>query len=337
MRVKLSISILAGCAALVWPSLALPCTRTTGAIEVGSQFQVSVTDRGHPVSGLRVVLSPAVFPEDDKDAGKIYSTTDSEGIAQFSNLSPGSLYVTAQYDGGEFPISAVDISPSSHLGTTVAMTWPSRLPMMVRSARGVLRSRGFYPSLDQNPFSLDLIEGFSGHVVDTTTTDNKGRFTFKSGVPPGIYFVNLVPLEGVHPYDKEISGAIPIEIAAAATRDGLDLDVGSTGCGLYYMERTVEPEVTVNKICGDIADHAGRIVEGAQFWLLQRGDDGIALKQALSDPRGDFTVNEEEEGTYQLIVRPGMFESSMMRVVHLIAPSSAVDCKQPIHIRLGQQ
>jgi len=145
MRMKPSISILAGCVALVWPCLALPCTMTTGAIEVGSQFQVSVTDRGRPVSGLRVVLSPAVFPPDNKDAGKIYSTTDSAGIAQFADLSPGSLYVSAQYDGGESPDLVIDISPSSHSGTTVDMTWPSRTPMMVRSASGVLRSHGFYP------------------------------------------------------------------------------------------------------------------------------------------------------------------------------------------------
>jgi len=194
------------------------------------------------------------------------------------------------------------------------------------------------PTLDQNPFSLELIEGFSGRVVDTTTTDNKGRFSFKADVPPGIYFVNLAPLEGVHPYDKEISGTIPIEIASAATRDGLDLDLGSTGCGLYYTERAVEPEVTVNKICGDVVDHAGRIVERAQFWLLQGGDNGTAVKQALSDPRGEFTVNEEHEGTYQLIVRPReSVRSIIISLVHLVAPNSSDECENPIHIRLGSQ
>lgn len=335
MRMKPSLTILAECVALFLPCVARPCARSLALpIEVGNQFQVSVADRGRPVSGLRVVLSPAVFPPDNKDAGKIYSTTDSAGIAQFSDLSPGSLYVTAQYDGDEFPSLAVDISPSGHAGTTVEMTWPSRTPFLVRSASGILRNQGFYPSLDQNPISLELIEGLSGRVIDTTTADNKGRFSFKPVVPKGIYFIHLVPLEGSHPYDKDMNGTIPIEIATAAIQFGLDLDLGWTDCGLYYTERAVEPEVTVKKICGDVVDREGSMVEGAQFWLLQGGDNGTFVKQALSDPSGHFTVNEDREGTYQLIVGLRWWASSVMRVVHLVAPSSADDCKEPIHIRL---
>lgn len=334
MRMKSSISLLAGCVALVWPFPALPCTIVVSPIEVGSQFQVSVTDRGRPVRGLRVVLSPAVFPQDDKDAGKIYSTTNSEGIAQFSDLSPGSLYVSAQYDGGESFGVVIDISPSSHLGTTVAMTWPSRSPMMVRSASGIIRNPGFYPSLDQNPFSLGLIEGFSGRVLDTTTSDRKGRFSFTGDFPPGIYYIRLNP-SGIRAWDGEqIQGTIPIEVNSAEGQDTLDLDLGWTSCGLSYARKVSEPGLKVNKICGDINDTEGAVVSKAQVFLLAESDEAEVIEQTKSGRMGEFALEERNEGMYQLIVKSPGFRPSL-RAIRLEAANSPGVCQQPIHVILG--
>ncbi len=334
MRMKLSILIIAGCVASVWPCVAIACTMTVSPIEVGTQFQVSVTDRGRPVSGLRVVLSPAVFPPDNPDAGKIYSTTDSEGIAHFSDLSPGSLYVSAQYDGGESLGLVIDISPGTHIGATVQMSWPSRTPIVVRTASGILRTNSFYPSRDQNSFSLELIEGISGHVVDAATSDSKGRFSFKVDVPPGIYFLRVDP-SGIRASDGEqIEGAIPIELRADADHDSLDLELGWTSCGLTYAQRESEPDLKVDKICGDIADPEGGAIGRAQIFLMDAEDNSKILDQVASDPNGKFAFEEENNRSYEMIIKSPGFRTSV-RVVHLIRGSPSAACAKPIHVRLG--
>lgn len=323
MQKATRILILSCWGALFSPFVVNACVIFHKTVEVGRQFRVRVMDRGRPVSGLLVSFGSG--------GGTIDEVTDADGYAQFEGLFPGSFFVTTQYGGDDSTDRVnVHVSDSAPADAVVQMAWPGRTPLTVRSASGTMRGPNFYPSLTQGRFSVSLLEGRSARVIETTESDTKGRFSFTTKVPPGIYYVRLNSSD-----PDQIHGAIPIEISAEAADDGLDVDLGWTDCGLVYAQNVKEPDLKISKICGDIADVGGGVVAKAQVLLFSDNNDAKLLSQTHSDSSGQFAFKELREGTYQLIVASLGFLPSL-RTVHL-EPSNSEGCPQPIHIRQRPQ
>jgi hypothetical protein len=192
----------------------------------------------------------------------------------------------------------------------------------------------YYSSPTQSPLSLRLFEGFSGRVIETVQSDAAGKFRFPVDVPSGIYYIELRSSVVSGTYDEEHVGTFPIEIDAAAAQDGIDIDFGWSDCGLHYQPKVIMPDLTVNKICGDITDTGGRFAERVQLLLLAEGGQTKFLEQALSGPNGEFALKEQREGTYQLILRPRGMGLPILREIHLVSPSFVEGCQQPVHLKI---
>jgi hypothetical protein len=167
----------------------------------------------------------------------------------------------------------------------------------------------------------------------TATTDSQGRFHFADTVPPGIYFLRL-SLSGLR--SQFGGGMIPIEVSDTAKQSGLDLDLGWSSCGLSYSEQRQYPEMTVGKLCGDIADTVGGAVSKAQIFLLQDGEEAKIVDQTQSGANGQFNLQEQHEGVYQLLVKSPGF-SPFLRTTHVVPAGEADGCRRPMRIRLGVQ
>ncbi|MFZ0978036.1 MAG: carboxypeptidase-like regulatory domain-containing protein [Candidatus Acidiferrales bacterium] len=291
-----------------------------------------MTDRGRPVKGLRLVLGPDESHTLQR-IGTIYALTDADGYARFSNLTPGSFLLTSDHDGGVADGTIIEVSPGGPPDVTVTLGWPSHAPLSVRSVRGTLRGPDYYPRQAQTQLSLSLLDGVSARVIATTLTDGKGDFNFANEVPSGLYFLRLNPSDLLARDGEQIQGMMAIEVDRKANQDVLDLDVGWTTCGLAYEQRERYPELKVSTICGDVADVVGAAVSNAQVMLLATGEDGEILEQTRSGARGQFALQEQHEGAYQLLVESLGF-LPFLRVIHIEAAAPSQGCQQPIHIRL---
>ena len=164
MRNKLGGLCVASCLALILPCSIQACVIVPEVVDVGSQFRVSVTDRGRPVKGLRLILSTASSP--NSPSKTVMDTfTDANGYARFSNLNPGSLWLSADHDVGIGDAVIVDVSPSGPSGVTVPLRWPSRAPLVVRSVSGVLRTSDYYPNHTQGLLSLSLFDQREANLI----------------------------------------------------------------------------------------------------------------------------------------------------------------------------
>jgi len=335
MKNRRAISIVVGWAMLVVllsAGIARACSVFPGTVEVGSKFQVKVTDRGHPVKGLRMVLSTeSSTGEEHKVVTE--SFTDADGIAHFSNLSAGSFWLSADHDGGVGDAVVVNVSPKGPANKTFSIGWPSAAPVIVRSAAGIVRGPDYYSNPVQAFISISLLEGISGSEIEKTQSDSKGRFSFNSDLQPGIYFMRINP-SGLRGWSGEqIEGMIVIEVAREAKENSLNLDLGWSSCGLSYSQREILPELKRDKICGAITDSEGTVVAKAQVMLLAGGEDAEILEQSQSGPNGQFALQEHPDGNYQLLIKSPGF-SPYLRLIHLQNAGTSAGCQQPLHVKL---
>jgi Carboxypeptidase regulatory-like domain len=325
-------SIAATCAILIaflHPGIAAGCTIVYPTVHVGRAFGVKVTDRGRPVAALRLVLRP--FPSgspDSGDRGVSYSLTDAEGYARFTDLAPGSYFLSPEHDGEMGDGSFVDVTPNGAIDLTVRLRWPEATPLLVRSLSGTLRTPDYYPQQAQAQFSISLLESLSGRVIEKTHSDSKGRFTFNDPVKPGLYFLELSDLSGTR-----TEGTITVEVNHDAQEAGLDIDLGWTSCGLHYGQRRNYPEMREKNLCGNVADVLGAVIPDAKVWLLSNGDDAQILERTQTDGTGQFALHEQRDGTYQLLVKRAGFQP-FIRVVLLETAERSSSCRQPISVRL---
>jgi hypothetical protein len=308
------------------------CTIVPDTIEVGSKFQVRVTDRGRAVKGLRLVLS-TVSSTGAQPKVVIDSFTNVEGYAQFLNLNSGSFWLSPDHDGGDADAILVYVSTSGPEDKTLFLGWPSRAPLTVRSASGILRGPDYYPNQVQAPISVSLLEGISGREIETTKTDSKGRFNFTNEIPSGIYFLRL-NRSGLRGWSGEqMEGLIAIEVTGEAKWNALDLDLGWSSCGLSYAQREIDSELKLDKICGAIADSEGAVVSNAQVMLLANDENAKIFEQTKSETNGQFALREQPDGTYQLLVKSPGFRP-FLRVIHFQSAGQSETCQQPISVRL---
>jgi len=335
MRHRRTFSVCIGwviLAVLVSAGIARACSVFPGTVEVGSKFQVKVADRGHPVKGLRMVLSTESTTGEGQKV-LTDSITDADGIANFSNLSAGSFWLSADHDGGVGDAVVVNVSPKGPANKTFSISWPTAAPVTVRSASGIVRGPDYYSSQVQAQISISLLEGISGREIEKTQSDSKGRFSFNSNLQPGIYFmrINSSGLRGWS--GEQIEGMIVIEVAREAKANALDLDLGWSSCGLEYSQRVILPELKLAQICGAIKDTEGAVVAKAQVMLLAGGEDVEILEQTQSGPNGEFVIPKHPDGNYQLLIKSAGF-SPYLRLIHVQNAGTSGKCQQPIPVKL---
>jgi Carboxypeptidase regulatory-like domain len=336
MQNRRAISIGAGwviVAVFLSAGIACACSIFPGTVEVGSKFQVKVVDRGHPVKGLRMVLST------DSSTGEEHkvvteSFADADGIAHFSNLSAGSYWLAADHDGGVGDAVVVNVSPKGPVNKTFSIVWPSAAPVTVRSAAGIVRGPDYYSNPVQAQLSISLLEGIPGREIEKTQSDSKGRFSFNSDLPPGIYFMRINPSDLRGWSGEQIEGMIVIEVAREAKENALNLDLGWSSCGLEYSQRVILPELKRDKICGAITDSEGAVVAKAQVILLAGDEEAEILEQTQSGPNGEFVIPKHPDGNYQLLIKSAGF-SPYLRLIHLQNAGTSGSCPQPIPVKLG--
>ena len=314
------------------PCMAHACSVFYRTVQVGPNFRVRVTDRGRPVKGLRLIVG--VDPKSTRQHPRnTYALTDSDGYVRFSNHSAGSFLIATDKDYLLADAAVVEVSPGGPPDVTVSMRWPWMEPIVVRSVSGTMRGPDFYPSEQQVPLSLSLLESISSRVIAKTTSDSRGRFKFAEHVPPGVYFLRL-NRSGLRGWSGEqMEGLIGIEVSEAAKEDSPDLDIGWSSCGLNYGQRETSEVLTLAKICGEITDPNGMDVSKAKVLLMARNEEGKLQEQIESDANGQFAFSERLEGDYRLLINfPGF--KPILRPIRVEPGALADGCEKPIQVQL---
>jgi hypothetical protein len=259
-------------------------------ISVGSDFKVKVSGYDGPVKGLLLNLSG---PQ-----GRIQSVgTDDHGIAEFSNIPPGTLYLGADHDNG-YDLH-LDVKSNGPTKVTVPMRWPSIEPIHIGFLSGTMRAPDAIPGqLEQSILSLDLLDGISGRILSGISTTARGEFDFGK-LAPGLYFIRLKPYSAFH---EEIGGLISVAVdpSAPARADKLDLNLTWTSCGLMYtdLRQCSQPDLHVSKLEGRVSDSMGHAVRTAEIVLLDAAQNQVALMS--TDSNGNFSFPDPLVGTFEL-------------------------------------
>jgi hypothetical protein len=296
--------------------LATGCTIVYPAVDVGPSFRVKVTDQGRPVQGLRIQLG-----------GSDSATTDADGVARFSGVSPGNYLLTAHDDAGIPDAVTAVVKQSGPTGVTVPLRWPNGRVVAVRSASGTLRGPDYLPAR----LSLSLLEAVTGRVLADGQSDGSGRFSF-AGVRPGLYFLRVN--SGSSGDWKTLSGLIPLDIRPDAGTPSVDLDLGMTSCGLSFVDAREcrQPEIILNRLCGHVADSTGGVIGDASVFLFDNGDQPKMIESTRSDRSGGFLLQTPADGTYQLVViEPGF--SPLNRVVQILGGTSE-GCPHALRVKM---
>jgi len=278
-----------------WDSSA--CSLSFFPISIGSNFKVKVSGYDGPVKGLLLNLN--------NPQGRAQSAvTDDHGIAEFSNVPQGTLYLGADHDNGYG--AELDVKSNGPANVTVPMRWPSIEPIHVRSLSGTMRAPDAIPGqLEQSILSLDLLDGISGRILSGISTAARGEFDFGKLVP-GIYFIRLKPYSAFH---QEIGGLISVAVdpSAPARADKLDLSLTWTSCGLMYtdLRQCPQPDLHVKKLEGHASDSMGRAVRSAEIVLLDAAQNQLA--HVSTDANGNFSFPDPLVGTFELRIDGGGF------------------------------
>jgi hypothetical protein len=242
--------------------------------------------------------------------------------------------MTTDEDDALADAAVVKVSAGGPPDVTVSMRWPSVDPIAVLSVSGTMRGLDFFPSEQQVPLSLSLLESVSSRVIAETNSDSKGRFKFGEDVPPGVYFLRL-NLSGLRSgwSGEQMQGMIAIEVSSAAKQSALNLDLGWSSCGLSYAQQVTYPELELTAVCGDIADVMGADVPNAEVLLVANGEGGEIIEETRSGAKGGFALQKKHEGSYQLLIKyPGF--RPYLRPVRIDATGSPDGCPNPVKVQL---
>jgi len=282
------------------------CTIVYAPTEVGPSFRVKVTNsRGRPVEGVRIQLDKLLS-----------ATTDADGIASFAGVRPGDHLLLPSESAEILNGVAVAVKDSSPSDVIVPLRWPNANVVPVRNVAGILRD----PNHSPVQASLSLVDARSGRVLSTARSDNRGRFGFDA-VPPGLYLIRLDSSTFHNWAGHEVHGSIAIEVRADANAAELNLDLGWTSCGLFYTDASqcAQPELSVDELCGSVADTSGAAIPDAEVHLLEKGDQPKVVEGV--DASGGFHLRSPGSGTYELIITAPGF-SPLHAVVHYRAGTS---------------
>ena len=328
------ISIAVTCAVLVaflCPVIVTGCSIVYPEVRVWKTFRVRVMDHDHPVSTLRLVLSPKHPDSNSLGLGVRYSVTDAKGYARFADLAPGSYFLAPEHHTEIGDGAFVDVTPNGVVGLMVQLQWPNATPISVESMSGTLRLPYYYPEETQEQLSLSLTQGASDRVIETAQTDSRGRFAFNDPLKPGLYFLQLRDLSG-----KVGLGTIAFNVKHDAEQDAVDLDLAWTSCGLTYAQPRRYQQISANRLCGSVSDVLGSAIPDASVWLLSSDEERSQVRERTqTNSSGNFAFKEQHEGTYRLLVKRSGFQP-YIRAVHLDEGAERSDrCSQPIDVQMA--
>jgi hypothetical protein len=285
-------------ACLAMSSASWACSLAFSPISVGSSFKVKVSSYEGPVKGLLLNLSGPQGPAQS-------AVTGGNGIAEFHNVPPGTLYLGADHNNG-YGLQ-LDVKWNGPANVVVPMRWPSIEPIHVRSLSGTMRAPDAIPGqLEQSVLSLELLEGVSGRILSSINTTGRGEFDFGK-LAPALYFIHLRPYSAFH--EQQVGGLISVAVdpSAPARADKLDLSLSWTSCGLMYTDllQCHQPDLHVKKLEGHASDSMGRGLRRAEIVLLDPAQNQVA--HVSTDPDGNFFFPGPLVGTFELRIEGGGF------------------------------
>lgn len=283
------------------------------SVQSGPTFRVSVKGGGRPIKGIKVQISS------NEDAGnKLVASTDESGFALFRNVRAGSYHLRASdHDAGIPDGTNLVVTLDGPAAVTIPLRWPSIPPIRVRSLKGTIHAPNHLPGGTQPRLALDLLEGVSGRTLKSLETTENGEFSFE-GAAPGLYFLNL-----------RRSDLIAVAVDNAAPSDHLELDVGWSSCGLWYVDRRMCPQsdLRIEKLSGQVTDASGAAISDARILLFDSA--GALVDELRSDGAGKFSSQRPLDGGYEFVVTRAGFTPSrttvyLERRVNSEVPSSLV-------------
>ena len=199
----------------------------------GPNFDLKVSFRDQPVSGMKLVLTDKTVQPDPVVVAT--ADTDRSGVAHFLAVRPG-FYEAHVEEGLLAPVAEIEVEAGRSGEGQVAIEWPWA-PSITRKVRGQLYS--WQKDSPQNPgrfrpFAnavLQLFDLRSGKMVASTHTDVDGDYEFPNA-SDGLYVVRISQAKGLSrtAYDKAV------EVASRASRDSLVRLGVDFVCGLALIE-----------------------------------------------------------------------------------------------------
>jgi len=227
---------------------AFACTRLATVMAVPRSFSVHLSNELGPVVGLKVKVVRLKWEEFNKlstaqvrylsDTTRFEqvvgeSPTDERGIAHFSLDKTASF--TLMVDSPADQLGWIELRVSDQPESSpVEVKWPSNLILKTTRLHGKITD-GLFSSrsapLRGHGLMLHTLIGY--RAVAATVTDEDGAFDFNT-VPPGFYFLQILPTSAKadDPYEPE--GNIVVYVAAESPRDVLKISTVYTSCGLSY-------------------------------------------------------------------------------------------------------
>jgi hypothetical protein len=327
MKRYLSFAFLALIPALgVGPCVVHACARVMMIKDVGTQFQVTATDRGEPAVGVEYVLRRG---DDQCRGGEVLAkaTTDRGGKAEFGPVSAGpATLCTVDLQGHEWSEWSVNVRAifSSHTNIeTQAAGWN---PIPVRAAAGVIRVANYSPSPEgQGELMVTLADIATHKSLYQTTANMKGEFSFSGTIPGGRYYLTFV--------NKVVGGELYVEVRPDSRYASLNVDAEINDCGTSAMQREPEEPAKVTIACGQVFDSTKQAGSGQPVMLF---DEGMSLvERVVTDKDGKFQFSPQNAGHY-LVYAPRIPDLPARREieVQLAGGNASTACIAPLRLNL---
>jgi hypothetical protein len=166
--------------------------------------------------------------------------------------------------------------------------------------------------------------GASGLKLRSLLTNEHGHFDF-GDVEPGLYFLSLAL--------PQTTARIAVTVDRGAPSDHLDIDIGWTSCGVWFVDRSkcARSDLRIAQLSGEIVDTSGGAIPHAAILLSGSGETVVERVQA--DAAGRFASLHSLPGTYELTVSSPGF-TSLHATVH-IDPGGNSPSPSSLTVRLG--
>jgi hypothetical protein len=166
--------------------------------------------------------------------------------------------------------------------------------------------------------------GASGQKLKSLLTNDHGHFDF-GDVAPGLYFLSLALPQN--------TARIAVAVDRGAPSDHLDIDIGWTSCGVWFVDRSkcARSEFRIAQLSGEIIDASGGGIPHAAILLSGSGETVVERVQA--DAAGRFSSLHSLPGAYELTVSSPGF-TPLHATVH-IDPGGNSPSPSSLTVRLG--
>jgi hypothetical protein len=216
------------------------CSRSFPRYVVKSDFVVSVTNDGKPLSGIEVEITKELRTPNFHHETAVLSRTNDQGEVAVHQLPNGNYFIVTRHadiEGEDAAELEVKDSPESRPG--LVLRWPGRGVYKLKQVGGTLAAE-----LDSNhPFERSrpltgavvlLVDALSNQQIGATSTDQHGDFSFAPTVPPGLYILHISE-QGLESKDEDIliQGNIFLVVDSGSEQRAIPkMNLMMTTCGL---------------------------------------------------------------------------------------------------------